>query len=104
MALNVFMMAIVVLAVLGVLIGGFWVCLKWAIDRFSAMIDRHIPCIHTFRWIDDISAEITLTDGTVLIGASGVWKDGDHYVADLGLRIALRQRYEKELLIKVNSD
>lgn len=93
MALNVWLMAIVVIGFLG----SVWWVLRWVKERLFNFIDRNIPCIARFSWIDAVEAEISLTDGTVLRGAGGLWKQKDGtLVADIGLRIALRRRYEEE--------
>lgn len=93
MALNVWLMAIVVIG----LLAGVWWILNWAKECLFNFIDRKIPCVAKFSWIDAVEAEISLTDGTVLRGAGGLWKQKDGtLVADIGLRIALRRRYEEE--------
>ena len=70
---------------------------KWVVDLISAKIDSAIPCIKSFTWDDEITATVVLTDGTVLKGACGVWICDGQYLSDLGLRIALRKRYNEEL-------
>lgn len=93
MALNVWLVAIVVIG----LLGGLWWVLSWAKECLFNFIDRNVPCIAKFAWLNAVEAEITLTDGTVMRGAGGLWKLGDDtLVADIGLRIALRRRYEEE--------
>lgn len=94
MALNVWMVGFVVIGIIAIIFGTG----KWVWDLVTSKIDSAIPCIRTFVWEDDIIAIVTLTDGTKLRGACGVWSTQGKYISDLGLRIALRKRYNDEMV------
>lgn len=94
MALNVWLVGLVVFGLLFIIFGA----LRFAKNKLMDFIDSQVPVVKTFKWLSDVEAEITLTDGKVLRGAGGRWVMSDGKpVFDMGLRIALKRRYDIEV-------